>query len=100
MKETYSSLGHLFLHKSIHIHNAAFFRYSNSSGQKVDNKSDKPIQDDKKSDNVLESLEQGEKLGLFARFKKMGKDYWYVLIPVHVVTSLGWLGAGYYTSVR
>lgn len=97
MKETYSSLGHLNLHKAIHIHNAAFFRYSNLSGQKVD---DKPIQDDKKSENVLESLEQGEKLGLFARFKKMGKDYWYVLIPVHVVTSLGWLGAGYYTSVR
>lgn len=41
-----------------------------------------------------------EKLGLFARFKKMYKEYWYVLLPVHVVTSAGWLGGFYYLSVR
>lgn len=41
-----------------------------------------------------------EKLGLFARFKKMYKEYWYVLLPVHVITSAGWLGGFYYLSKR
>lgn len=41
-----------------------------------------------------------EKLGLFARFKKMSKEYWYVLLPVHVLTSTVWLGGFYYLSVR
>lgn len=38
------------------------------------------------------------KLGLVAKFKLMYKQYWYVLIPVHVVTSFSWLGAFYYMS--
>lgn len=41
-----------------------------------------------------------QKLGLFARFKKMYKEYWYVLLPVHVVTSAGWLTGFYYLSKR
>ena len=41
-----------------------------------------------------------EKLGLFARFKKMSKEYWYVLLPVHVLTSSVWFGGFYYLSVR
>ncbi|XP_050070705.1 uncharacterized protein C18orf19 homolog A [Anopheles maculipalpis] len=39
-----------------------------------------------------------EKLGLFARFKKMYKEYWYVLVPVHCVTSVMWFGGFYYAS--
>ncbi|EAT36218.1 AAEL011684-PA [Aedes aegypti] len=42
--------------------------------------------------------EEPAKLGLFARFKKMGKEYWYVLVPVHCVTSVFWLGGFYYAS--
>lgn len=41
-----------------------------------------------------------QNLGLFARFKKMYKEYWYVLLPVHVVTSAGWLTGFYYLSKR
>ncbi|XP_068158742.1 uncharacterized protein C18orf19 homolog A [Drosophila tropicalis] len=37
-------------------------------------------------------------MGLFAKFKHMYKQYWYVLIPVHVVTSVGWFGGFYYLS--
>jgi hypothetical protein len=37
------------------------------------------------------------KVSLFQRFKQMYKDYWYVLIPVHVVTSIGWTGIFYYS---
>ncbi|GAB0096754.1 FAM210A [Sergentomyia squamirostris] len=39
-----------------------------------------------------------KKEGLVARFKKMYKEYWYVLVPVHLVTSAGWLGGFYYLS--
>lgn len=41
-----------------------------------------------------------EKLSLTAKFKKMWKDYWYVLLPVHLVTSSIWLGGFYYLSTR
>lgn len=41
-----------------------------------------------------------EKLTLTARFKKMYKEYWYVLLPVHVITSTVWLGGFYYLSSR
>lgn len=46
------------------------------------------------------SMQQAEpaKLGLFARFKKMYKEYWYVLVPVHCVTSVFWFGGFYYAS--
>jgi hypothetical protein len=44
--------------------------------------------------------EPEKKLGLVARFKKMYKEYWYVLLPVHVVTSAAWLGGFYYVSKR
>lgn len=40
------------------------------------------------------------KLSLFARFKQMYKDYYYVLIPVHIVTSIAWFGGFYQTSKR
>ncbi|XP_059616922.1 uncharacterized protein C18orf19 homolog A [Phlebotomus argentipes] len=42
--------------------------------------------------------EPPKKEGLVARFKKMYKEYWYVLLPVHIVTSTGWLGGFYYLS--
>lgn len=45
-------------------------------------------------------VEPEEKLGLFARFKQMSKQYWYVLLPVHVVTSCFWFGGFYYLSSR
>jgi len=38
------------------------------------------------------------KLSLFARFKAMYKDYWYVMLPVHLATSACWFGAFYYVS--
>ncbi|XP_017029268.1 uncharacterized protein C18orf19 homolog A [Drosophila kikkawai] len=37
-------------------------------------------------------------MSLMSKFKHMYKKYWYVLIPVHVVTSLGWFGGFYYLS--
>lgn len=41
-----------------------------------------------------------QKLGLFQKFKKMYKEYWYVMVPVHLVTSALWFGSFYYVSIR
>lgn len=40
-----------------------------------------------------------KKLSLFQKFKQMYRDYWYVLVPVHLITSLGWFGGFYYLAV-
>ena len=37
--------------------------------------------------------------GIVKRFKQMFKDYWYVLLPVHVATSAVWLG-GFYLALK
>lgn len=47
-----------------------------------------------------EVKEGEEKLSLFKRFKKMYRDYWYVLVPVHLVTSVAWFGGFYYLAER
>lgn len=39
-------------------------------------------------------------MGIIARFKAMYKQYWYVMVPVHVITSTGWLMGFYYLSKR
>lgn len=41
-----------------------------------------------------------KKLSVFQRFKQMYKNYWYVLLPVHLVTSTFWLGGFYYMAKR
>jgi len=52
---------------------------------------------DKKSDDDHDR--KNEKLSLFKRFKQMYRDYWYVLVPVHLVTSAAWFGGFYYLAV-
>ncbi|GJQ85612.1 hypothetical protein Trydic_g20162 [Trypoxylus dichotomus] len=46
----------------------------------------------------IEKKEKRPKLSIFQRFKQMYRDYWYVLVPVHVVTSIGWFGSFYYLA--
>lgn len=50
--------------------------------------------------NSKELFGEAANMGLFAKFKHMYKQYWYVLIPVHVITSIGWFGGFYYLSKR
>nr|XP_014286684.1 protein FAM210A [Halyomorpha halys] len=72
--------------------------------------SKKPVEcDDHKKENVLgkkdvesddskkESVPE-KKLSIFKRFKAMYRDYWYVLVPVHLVTSAVWFGSFYYMA--
>lgn len=40
------------------------------------------------------------KLSLFQKFKVLWKNYWYVMLPVHVVTSAFWFGGFYYLVSR
>jgi len=40
-----------------------------------------------------------QKEGIVKRFKMMAKNYWYVLIPVHVATSIVWFG-GFYVLAK
>lgn len=56
----------------------------------------------KKTDKTLiPALEEDDsKLTLAQRFKKMFKQYWYVVLPVHAVTSCAWFGLFYAISAR
>uniref|UniRef100_A0A0P4W4V2 DUF1279 domain-containing protein n=1 Tax=Scylla olivacea TaxID=85551 RepID=A0A0P4W4V2_SCYOL len=42
---------------------------------------------------ALEDSKAEEKLSIVQKFKLMYKQYWYVLIPVHIATSIVWYGA-------
>lgn len=44
--------------------------------------------------------EPEKKPSLLQRFKQMYKDYWYVLVPVHLVTSAFWFTSFYYLTKR
>lgn len=73
--------------------------------QNVSFESDKEInlqekQSTSTQNNILQDVTPTEKLGLFQKFKKMYKEYWYVMVPVHLVTSAMWLGGFYYVSIR
>lgn len=46
-----------------------------------------------------EKPKEEEKVSIFQKFKKMSKDYWYVLVPVHVATSIVWFG-GFYAMCK
>jgi len=45
-----------------------------------------PPPDDDKSQNI------------FQRFKNMAKKYWYIVLPVHLVTSTVWFGSFYFIA--
>lgn len=49
--------------------------------------------------NVQEQ-EPPKKKGLVQQLKEMYKNYWYVVLPVHLVTSAFWFGGAYYLVRR
>lgn len=44
--------------------------------------------------------EPEKKVGLYQKMKQMFKEYWYVIVPVHVITSTIWYGSFYYLVKR
>ncbi|XP_055911394.1 protein FAM210A-like [Eupeodes corollae] len=55
-----------------------------------------PLVDPTNADDLI--FGEASKLTQFQKFKLMYKKYWYVLIPVHVVTSISWIAGFYYLS--
>jgi len=49
---------------------------------------------DKKKD--VDIGDEKKKTGIVAKFKQMFKNYWYILVPVHVATSIVWFGSFYF----
>lgn len=86
---TYQHNDHL--RKFIHGQSALLSKEKDEKNIKHDEQKDKEI--------VVDPIEEYKKLGLFARFKRMTKEYWYVLIPVHCFTSCFWFGGFYYASI-
>lgn len=72
----------------VSIKNSTYYDYT----KKFSTSPKKDDEDQKKED------EEPEKLTLFQKFKRMYRDYWYVLVPVHLVTSAAWLGGFYYLA--
>lgn len=72
-----------------------FYTSSSRSSQKNVDKSQ-----EKEKEVPVTPGEEFANLGLIARFKKMYKEYWYVLVPVHLATSAVWFGSFYYASKR
>lgn len=90
------STRHLFHTNSIHLKDKPNAAAATTTEQPPAVEDAKPVQSNETTIPLIDP--ETEKLGLFARFKKMYKEYWYVLLPVHVVTSAGWLGGFYYLS--
>ncbi|XP_065281397.1 uncharacterized protein C18orf19 homolog B [Dermacentor albipictus] len=71
--------------------------YCTKSDSKADLKKDvaSPLEAsaEPKKDEVVE-----EKLNIFQRYKKMFKEYWYVMLPVHIATSIVWFGSFFYLA--
>jgi Protein of unknown function (DUF1279) len=84
-----------------HIHKASCLNIAQTNVlcQKVKEKSDDNESKNKNTESQLDDRDEDKKLGLVARFKKMAKEYWYVLIPVHCFTSCFWFGGFYYASI-
>lgn len=41
---------------------------------------------------------KGKKISIFQKMKQLAKDYWHILVPVHLITSAVWV-AVFYTAV-
>lgn len=61
-------------------------------------KSDKSDESDSAEDVDDLFNNKGKKRSLFVRFKESFKKYWYVMLPVHFVTSWMFLGGFYYLA--
>lgn len=73
-----------------------------AAADKIENQPPKTdVEEITKSAEKIESdVQSEEKLSLTAKFKKMYKEYWYVLLPVHIFTSTFWFAGFYYMSTR
>ncbi|KAL6263365.1 hypothetical protein P5V15_006160 [Pogonomyrmex californicus] len=89
---SYNSLGlvnNIFVYQKLlrqNVKNDVTLAYYSDIKQSSDSDCEKPQTEQKK-------------VSVFQKMKQMTKDYWHILIPVHVITSIGWV-AIFYTAVR
>lgn len=67
---------------------------NNNSNSEINKSSDSG------TDETTEKEDDQKKLTLFQKFKAMYRDYWYVLVPVHCLTSVFWFGGFYFAAER
>lgn len=90
-------------HTILHRVSRTFPLYRNFGTTTVQYHKKKKLEESIESDGRKEELsskEGGKPPSYWQRFKEMYKKYWYVLIPVHAVTSLGWMAIFYYLVRR
>ena len=80
--------------KSLHI-STLYNAQGNQQSEQNKFKNEHQLQDKAQDQSNSVSPPQA-KVSIFQRFKQMYKDYWYVLIPVHVVTSAVWTCSFYF----
>ncbi|XP_002025328.2 uncharacterized protein C18orf19 homolog A [Drosophila persimilis] len=86
-----------------YLQSPLLFTRSRSLGHKSTQPTPAPVATNKTDSNASSTTAtdlfgDAASKGLFAKFRHMYKQYWYVLIPVHCVTSIGWFGGFYYLS--
>ncbi|XP_017146122.1 uncharacterized protein C18orf19 homolog A [Drosophila miranda] len=86
-----------------YLQSPCLFTRSRSLGHKSTQPTPAPVATNKTNSNASSTTAtdlfgDAASKGLFAKFRHMYKQYWYVLIPVHCVTSIGWFGGFYYLS--
>jgi len=57
-----------------------------------------PAQPTQRSPPPPPKMEDDKSQSIFQRFKNVAKKYWYILLPVHLVTSTVWFGSFYFVA--
>ncbi|XP_023706977.1 uncharacterized protein C18orf19 homolog A isoform X1 [Cryptotermes secundus] len=84
-----------FIVLSHHEHQSVFLFRTSSFTRNIATNGNKQTE---KSKVEEPNTAEAQKLSLLQRFKQMYRDYWYVLVPVHLITSLGWFAGFYYLA--
>ena len=96
-----SSIAPFCFARSLHGSALKFVQDNQLEKDKVNTtkKDESPQSEPVNQQTTLNNPDGPAKMSIFQRFKRMYKDYWYVLIPVHCVTSVFWAG-GFYFAVK
>ena len=80
-----------------HQPGAAYQQYRNMTQK---GKGEQTVDSKSQSSEGTDDLEQFNNLSMYQKIKAMYRDYWYVLAPVHVASSIVFFGIFYYVASR
>ena len=87
---------HQVHHRPAFVSNRLYsYENKQNSEQSEKERLEKEAQDNAEDvEEVAKSFDQElAELNLYQRYKKLFKEYWYVLVPVHGVLSIVWFGS-------